>query len=157
MLRQSYRFPKNLYSQFARAPRQTSYRPRILVLRHNSRYLQHCTRSCELTFDDVRVRLSFSTRHHRALGPRSKWYGYLRSLPTRFDLPICWDVWVNGKAKQPSHVLANDMQDMADALSWMRGTEAEKILRRNQCESNVTFVCHHPKIWSSVAQCISTS
>ncbi|KAF4621125.1 hypothetical protein D9613_000996 [Agrocybe pediades] len=51
-------------------------------------------------------------------GESSRWYGYIRSLPNKpADLPLFWAINACGSL------------DGLEALSWLRGTEADKILR----------------------------
>jgi len=48
---------------------------------------------------------------------RSKWCGYIKSLPLKtVNLPMFWELDVSGSL------------DGSEALSWLRGTEAAKIL-----------------------------
>ncbi|RXW22374.1 hypothetical protein EST38_g3487 [Candolleomyces aberdarensis] len=69
------------------------------------------------------------------LGPRSNWYGYLQSLPEKIDLPLCWELWVSNPDSRPDLDL-EDVGDMEDALQWLGGTEADKILTQNNCLSS---------------------
>ncbi|KAF5389179.1 hypothetical protein D9757_003496 [Collybiopsis confluens] len=46
------------------------------------------------------------------LGPKSKWYGYLQSLPTIVDLAIFWHLDDDGR----------------EALQWLKGSEVEQLL-----------------------------
>ena len=54
-------------------------------------------------------------------------------------LPLCWKSWTEGTGC-PSHVTPEDLIDTEDALSWLKSTEAEKILLCDSIRSGVSFV-----------------
>lgn len=63
---------------------------------------------------------------------RSRWYDYLQSLPNDLvDLPLFWEREIEKKG-------ANDAYDCAEALLWLAGTEAAKILdSKTECGSSI--------------------
>ncbi|KAF8959934.1 hypothetical protein BDZ97DRAFT_1365609 [Flammula alnicola] len=67
------------------------------------------------------AQLSLSLALHVEIlkGRQSRWHGYLQSLPVGvMDLPLFWDL----------HTDANENEDGSGALTWLRGTEARKII-----------------------------
>jgi len=82
---------------------------------------------------------------------RSKWYGYLQSLPTGLvDLPIFW-------MKRGDHINCSDADDCEEALLWLTGTEAAKILQSKTDDHCSLLVCTFPSILGHPIQLVINS
>ncbi|KAJ2918054.1 hypothetical protein MD484_g2352, partial [Candolleomyces efflorescens] len=81
---------------------------------------------------EAQLVLSLALYSELLLGPKSKWHGYLQSLPEQIDLPLCWQLWVNNPDSRPN-LDPEDVGDMQDALKWLTGTAADKILTQSNC------------------------
>ncbi|TEB38118.1 SET domain-containing protein [Coprinellus micaceus] len=120
------------------------------------------TRSCSLSQfitpalagPEAQLALSTALYTEILLDSSSKWYGYLLSFPETIDLPLCWKPCIEGIGR-PSYVTSEELRDMEDALSWLKGTEAEKILRANT-QSGLSFNRLHSYFESVVLPLVST-
>lgn len=62
-------------------------------------------------------------------GAKSRWHGYLQSLPRLVDVPLFW-------------MLEKDInEDASNAVTWLRGTEAEKVLHMRGESRHLLWVC----------------
>ncbi|KIM35325.1 hypothetical protein M413DRAFT_79504 [Hebeloma cylindrosporum] len=83
------------------------------------------------------------------LGNKSRWHGYIQSLPTTIvDLPIFWGLNMEGY----------DHDDGLEAICWLNGTEAGKILQQKNRNGNTTLVSYEhesPAKKETYTQCLS--
>lgn len=84
--------------------------------------------------------LSLALLHELRLGTDSEFFGYIQSLPREtVPIPTLWPI-----------VQGADAKDAKEALAWLKGTDAERDLRRRAAEGlslvSVVTSLHAPSI-----------